>query len=601
MEKIDIGQIYTEINEAIKSDDHEKVLSLSDKILKSDPKEKEAFQTKLTAMTNLSRNDDIISIIEKGNQNKEYLLEYAYSLHEKKKYSESIAVLQKYYSARADIKASINELLAQNYYKMGNFKESYKTYKEIVEAKISSSELEEEKDLISNFLASYILSETNDENMLNSMTKYLNSWESFYNYCIVCLQGGKFNETMETLARMKNEYSQIDDEFNEKKLVNLNLNLIQKSFEGFDLSKYSNILDEYEKFFNENKHSELFPYFYNNFIHIKKDKESLNEILRKFDNIQKTENLTNEEKNTLILNKIILLLRANRYNEALESYKNLQPSFTDPRYVIVYCYIYFKQEKIEKLDELVKNDKELSTKPIAHLILIQLMLSTLNAKTIENFHFKVLNFINKFFEFSANYHFLSFFIGLYESRHLKDYIKELVKNYSNINQLPLSKLNETNLKKLLHLLAKTFYNVGMYEESANFYSYIIENVDKYDKENKISLINSLAHTDVNKSDELRRGVDETMIDLSIDHINSLLNEVFLKFKKIQQDKTKKKKRKKVIKYPKNFDPKKPGPPPDPERWIPKLQRKKYRNVAKNKMAYQGATVDNVTTSSNFKK
>jgi signal recognition particle subunit SRP72 len=30
-----------------------------------------------------------------------------------------------------------------------------------------------------------------------------------------------------------------------------------------------------------------------------------------------------------------------------------------------------------------------------------------------------------------------------------------------------------------------------------------------------------------------------------------------------------KKRKKTVKYPKNFDVKNPGPEPDPERWLPK--------------------------------
>jgi len=65
-----------------------------------------------------------------------------------------------------------------------------------------------------------------------------------------------------------------------------------------------------------------------------------------------------------------------------------------------------------------------------------------------------------------------------------------------------------------------------------------------------------------------------------------LNEVFSKFKK-NVDKAKKKKKKKV-KYPKNFDPKKPGPMPDPERWLPRMQRKKYKNLLKNKKAAQGS-------------
>ena len=213
--------------------------------------------------------------------------------------------------------------------------------------------------------------------------------------------------------------------------------------------------------------------------------------------------------------------------------------------------------------------------------------------------------MKQFFDFSINPHFINFFIGCYETRHLKDYLKEFIRNYKD--PLMISKIltckNLTNkqamIKKCLSILGKSFYTVGMYEESANFYSYVLENIDKYDKEAKLNLLNSLIHFDIEKSDVIRRQVDETVVDLSADHINSLLNEVFGKFKKNQNEKNKnKKKKKKIIKYPKNFDIKKPGPMPDPERWLPKLQRKKFRNIAKNKLAYQGASADNNTTTSN---
>jgi len=38
----------------------------------------------------------------------------------------------------------------------------------------------------------------------------------------------------------------------------------------------------------------------------------------------------------------------------------------------------------------------------------------------------------------------------------------------------------------------------------------------------------------------------------------------------------KKKRRRKIRYPKNFDPENPGPPPDPERWLPKRERSEYK-------------------------
>jgi signal recognition particle subunit SRP72 len=602
MEKIDIPQIYAQINESLKTEDHEKILTLSEKILKSNPKEKEAFQCKIIALINLGKNDEIIQQIEKSSSEREYLLEYAYALHEKKRYNDSITTLQSNFNHRKEISSSINELLAQNFYKLGNFSESYKIYKSIVEEKLKSdTEIDEEKDLISNFLAAYVLSDSREEEILKTILKYLNTWESFYNYCIISLKNGKFNESMETLYRLKRDYPQTEDEFNEIKNINLQLNIVQTAFEGFDYSKFTNVLEEYEKFFSSNKFPELTPYFYNNFLHVKKDKEAIHEILKKLDGFLKGESLFEYEKNKILENKIILLLRANRINEAQEIFKTLPQNFKDPIYLIIYLYIFFKLEKYEKLEELVKSDPNFKNTPESHLILLQIMLSQITSKNIEQFHFKVLNFIKEFYDYSTNFHFLNFFVGFYESRHLKEFLKEFIRNYKDPNTIS-KRLPQVFLKKSLALIGKSLEAVGMYEESSKFYSYILENVDRNDFEIKLNLINSISYFDTIRSDELRNGLDETMIDLSTEHISNLLGEVFVKFKKNPTEKKKSnKKKKKKIRYPKNFDPKKPGPMPDPERWLPKLQRKKFKNVAKNKMAYQGASTDNSTTTAQFGK
>ena len=53
-----------------------------------------------------------------------------------------------------------------------------------------------------------------------------------------------------------------------------------------------------------------------------------------------------------------------------------------------------------------------------------------------------------------------------------------------------------------------------------------------------------------------------------------------------------KKRKRNIKYPKNFDPKNPGQEPDPERWLPKWQRSRFKKFAKKRGIYlKGAQGD----------
>lgn len=53
-----------------------------------------------------------------------------------------------------------------------------------------------------------------------------------------------------------------------------------------------------------------------------------------------------------------------------------------------------------------------------------------------------------------------------------------------------------------------------------------------------------------------------------------------------------KKRTKKTKYPKNYDPLNPGPLPDPERWLPKWQRSRFKKMAKKKGIYlKGAQGD----------
>ena len=49
-------------------------------------------------------------------------------------------------------------------------------------------------------------------------------------------------------------------------------------------------------------------------------------------------------------------------------------------------------------------------------------------------------------------------------------------------------------------------------------------------------------------------------------------------------KQKAKKRKRKPRYPKGFDPANPGPPPDPERWLPRRERSSYRPKRKDKRA-----------------
>ena len=589
-EKLDITKAYNELNETIEKGDHNQSLSICNKILAQYPTEKEVISSKIISLINLGKSDEAITFIKSNNSEKDNYLEYAYALYDTKKFKESIDVI-----INSDQKNDVmNILLAQNYYKLNEYEKSYEIYKKLIEEKINAEEIENETDLFTNYLACFAMDANNkDQEFLNGLKKYLSTWESYYNFCIIYLKNKDIENSFQLIKRVKEEYPKLEDEFNELKNLVMNLYNIQNIFEGFDLNKYTIINKKFESFFRNYERNQknkdyikMMPYFYVNFLNFKKDKDTNNEVIRKLEGFLKNKDisLSKEEEKIIIKNKINFLIRANKLKEAEDLLKEIKD---DKEYNIYHGLILYKNEK-EK-DKAIQNIKEKikSTDPQDDLFIIQLMLTSLTTKSMDEFHKTVMEFIKKNKKYCLSEYFISFFIGLYNAKKSPNCLKEFIQEYSDIEDLNKSIKDKTALKNIILLIAETFYKSNNYEKSAKFYQYYLDNVNKKDKDIQFLLIQSLVHFDINKADSIRRQIDETEIDLSNENINKLLNELFSKFKKggEKQEKTKKK-RKRKIRYPKNFDPKHPGPMPDPERWLPKMQKKKYR--AKNKLAHQGA-------------
>ena len=587
-EKLDITKAYNELKETIEKGDHSQVLTISNKILSEHPSEKEAIKSKIIALINLGKCEDVISFINENKCENDNNLEYAYALYESKQYKESIEEINR--GEKSEIKSI---LLAQNYYKLSEYDKAYEIYKKMIEEKIKKEEIENESDLFTNFLACFTMTEKeNDQVFFDSLKKYLSSWESYYNYCINYIKKKDMENSFKIIKRVKEEYPKLEDEFNELKDLVLNLYNIQNIFEGFDLNKYSIINKKFEIFFKnyeknqkDKDYIKIMPYFYVNFLNYKKDKDTTNEIIKKLDGFLKNKeiNLSKEEEKIIIKNKINFLIRANKLKEAEELLKEIKE---DKEYNMYYGLILYKTEKekekgIKKVKEEIKSEN-----PKDHLFLLQLMMTSLTLKSIEEFHKNVMEFIKKYKQYCINEYFISFFIGLYNSKKSQNFLLEFIEEFSGVEDLDKNIKDKNTLRNIILLIGETYNKSKKYEKSTKIYEYYLNNINNQDKEIKYLMIQSLAHLDIDKADVIRRQIDETEIDLSNENINNLLNELFVKFKKGERQEKKKKKRKKKIRYPKNYDPKHPGPMPDPERWLPKMQKKKYK--AKNKLAHQGA-------------
>ena len=587
-EKLDKTKAYNDLKETIEKADHNQILTICNKILTEYPSEKEAIKSKIIALINLGKSEEVISFIKEKKCENENNLEYAYALYDIKKFKDSIEEINK------GEKSEINSiLLAQNYYKLSAYDKAYEIYKNMIEEKIKKEEIENESDLFTNFLASFTMTESkDDQEFFDSLKKYLSSWESYYNYCINYIRKKDIINSFTIIKRIKEEYPKLEDEFNELKDLVLNLYNIQNLFDGFDLNKCSIINKKFETFFKnyeknqkDKDYIKIMPYFYVNYLNYKKDRDTTNEIIKKLDGFlnNKELNLSEEEEKIIIKNKINFLIRANKLKEAEELLKEIKE---DKEYNMYKGLIIYKNEKekdkaIKKVKEEIKSDN-----PKDDLFLLQLMMSSLTVKSMDEFHKNVLEFIKKYKHYCLNEYFISFFIGLYNSKKSQNCLLEFIEEFSNIEDLAKNIKDKNILRNIILLIGETYNKSNQYEKSVKIYEYYINKINKEDKEIKYLMIQSLAHFDIDKADALRRQIDETEIDLSNEKINNLLNESLIKSKKGEKQEKTKKKRKKKIRYPKNFDPKHPGPMPDPERWLPKMQKKKYK--AKNKLAHQGA-------------
>ena len=387
-EKFDITKAYNDLNEYIEKADHSQALAICNKILAENPSEKEAIKSKIIALINLGKSEEAISFIVEKKCENDNIFEYAYALYDTKKYKDSIEIINK--GEKNEIHTI---LLAQNYYKLSDYDKAYEIYKNLVEEKIKKKEMEKESDLFTNFLASFIMTENKkDQEFFGSLKKYLSSWESYYNYCINYIRKKDIVNSFKIIKRIKEEYPKLEDEFNELKDLVLNLYNILNLFEGFDLNKYSIVNKKFESFFKnceKNKKNKdyikIMPYFYVNYLNYKKDRDTINEIIKKLDSFLKNEeiNLSKEEEKIILKNKINFLIRANKLKEADELLN--QEFKDDPEFNMYHGLILYKSEK-EKEKGIKKVKEEIKIQnPKDDLFILQLMLTSLTSKSIEDF------------------------------------------------------------------------------------------------------------------------------------------------------------------------------------------------------------------------
>jgi len=359
------------------------------------------------------------------------------------------------------------------------------------------------------------------------------------------------------------------------------------------IQKYTKILDQ--------KLDDYYKILLQNSIVCLRDKsKDVSDSIRKLDEIiSKSQNNLKFTKNQVLafkINKLILYISKNKYSESFKLIEEIEKAPNDPvdyysnqKYLSAKFYLLFRTKKYKEIEALfntvldviaksgvkgnIKNMLQISTTLIyaeidrllgnqKHLVQNLQTLYNLDSKLVEN---DVLNAL---------------------------VLTTITKNFSIFTEFkPLveSILKSTKTPAILSLIAELYVKDKQYMPAIQIYERLLS-MDP----NSVKALERLCYlysfSDWKKAKEYLSRIPQIDVIVDPNELRRLENDYLpSKGSKMVEDKmeldakTKKiKKRKRKPRYPKGFDPANPPGPYDKERWLPLMERTKYKKLAAKK-------------------
>jgi signal recognition particle subunit SRP72 len=584
------------------------ILRLSDQLLQQTPLDPDLLYIKSLSLLKLDKPEQALNFLTELKKKEKALvfdneLQFllAYLKYKQEMYGECLE------GKKEEGKWGVLE--AQSRFKEGKWNEAARKYGEILEKKMCGEENVE--DVVVNLLsASYFC---DDKEKLRAIDLSLNFAkgkeiirEIFFNLSLNHLSLGNLQKCREYLIKFKSFIQEDDEDFNDLIIYKIQWDYID--FLTFDASTDEESLKSKIAYYQEileKKSEELDPNIHliirNNLIIFKslaKSQESnIHEALKSLDETitQKGKILTPSQLFTLKLNKLLLNLSKSRIPESMKLLLDIESSFDDSlkdnkSFLLARLFLYLKTKNEEKLAEI---SKKISSPQQILLYLAQAELARANHRPKEALDslLEVQKRVKGLESHPIFNEFLFNIVGL---------APELAQSFK---PTLYSIANNTNSLKVLAQIADLLCKQEDYTSAAVLYEKIY--TSSTEASSSLLILQKLIQClTILNSDKLSFYISKLPLPDPITDLMELkrLEKDFASLKTLTKkedpskkregsrssskdrslNKTDQKKNKKKKRLPKNFDPKNPGPEPDPERWLPKYQRSKFKKIFKKK-------------------
>ncbi|KAG6409610.1 hypothetical protein SASPL_127650 [Salvia splendens] len=594
---VSIEDLFTSLNRHIQRSEFHLAVRVSDQVLSIAPGDEDAIRCKVVALIKNDKIDDALSAIEKLSRKSSVDLTFfkAYCLYRQNKLDEALTSLKGH---NGDSAAMLLE--SQILFRLGRMDACVSVYQNLQKSKIDSLEI--------NFVAALVTAgrATEVQGTIESLRlKPTSSFELAYNVACSLIERNKLQDAEQLLLSARRigqetlmEENLLDDDIEtELAPVAVQLGYVQQV-----LGNNPEALEAYSTLIKKNLADETsLAVAKNNLVALKGPKD-VSDGLRKLDKlIVKGEGptfslasgldlkLSPKQREAIYVNRLLLLLHSNKLDQARELAAALPTMFPKSIMpVLLQAAVHVRENKANKAEEILGNfANKFPDKSNAVLLARAQVAASAGHPQIAAESLLKIQDIQHMPATTATIVSLKERAGDIDGADAV--FDSAIQWWSNAmaedNKLAVI-MREAALFKLRH---------GKKNEAARLFEELIKTHKSMDA--LVGLIETAAHTDVAKAESYEKqlkpltglkGIDVDALEKTsgAKHVdNGPIAGIPEAYEQKNKEKAKKK-RKRKPKYPKGFDPANPGPPPDPERWLPKRERSSYRPKRKDKRAAQ---------------